>query len=882
MAELLIKQRFAILVVFILLTIQAGFYVQTHLQIDTDTKDLLSAELRWRQLDMLHDRLFPQYNENILMVIEAPSADEAEDAARALYQTLMADSKSPFPELYYPEALPFFRHSGLLFQDLETLDTQFAQIIDAQAALGSLAEDLSLRGLAKLISQALDAESQGYIAPPRTLLRALSASLDGFHRGEKSPLSWAALMRGEDNTATLHRRLIITRIDPDFSSLIPASTAIAYLREQAQRIDLEGNFRAQLRLGGQSILAHEELQSIARTNKLAIALSLSLVTLLLCMSLGRWAAVAAVLTLIVGLILTTAFAIWTLGALNLISIAFAVLYIGLGIDFAIHYALRWQASGGDNGRPLPDQTSCRAIDPVHCIRHTHSAMARPLLLCALTTAAGFFAFVPTDYQGVAELGWIAGCGMFISLLLSLSLLPVLLSLARDRSGRPRHTPPMALVTAVWYRIVHRPWWVLIPATCLCIVAVSQSGTLRFDIDTLNLQDPSNESVQVYETLLSEPRGGPKTLLALHTDRDAARQLVAQFRKLPQVDEVTWLESFIPDGQERKLALIDDMNLLLGDFTTKQFLHPVSDAEDWVALQTLQKRLDARNDSDADWHLLRENLRRSMQRVTTGADTISALREQLLGGLPGRLAELDDALRAQAITEDMLPKSLQARWYSNGHYQIRIHPKAQWNDPDALSDFVIAVSAIHPDITGPALLQYEAGKTVRSAFREALFYALCAITLLLACLLRSLRDSLAVSLTLILGACLCAGCMLMFGMSFNFANIIALPLLLGIGVDSGIHMLHCYREQRHGTARYPFGTQGRGVVISAMTTIFSIACLAFSPHRGMANLGLLLSTGIAIMALCMLCVLPALLAAMDQIHHKILQHRKAVRYDDATK
>lgn len=835
----LIKHRIAVLLFFTGLSVACGFYIQARLGINTDTKDLLDAEMDWRRMDVLHNQLFPQYNETVLLSVEADTADGAEDAAWALYHTLQADTANPFPNLYYPEALTFFRHNRFLFPDLQELESLSGQLVRAQAPLGSLAADPSLRGLGRLLGLTLEA---GELEDGGVLLGALNNSLMGLNTGVTQLLSWSALLDAGASTGT-HRRLIVTWMQPDFSSLLPAREATLFLHQQAEALDLEGRWGARLRLGGEAILAHEELQSVARGNWLAIALSLLLVTVLLRLNLGPGMMLACLLTLLCGLTLTTALATLTLGELNLISVAFAVLYIGLGIDFAIHYTLSWRAGAQqENSEGSLGQTS--------------AAMSRPLLLCALTTACGFFSFIPTDYRGVAELGWIAGCGMFISCALALTLLPVLLSFSARDPDHYRATPDICALP------LRHPRWVLIISAMLATLALSRLGDLTFTADALALQDPNNESVQLYRDLLTDSQNNPHSLLAMSRDRDQARQLAARLRSLPQVQQVIWLEDFIPEAQEEKLAVIADLQLLLGDLSGTGGRAPVPEAEELQALQELQRKLDERPNLSGDWARLRDTLGTTIQAVESGQLGINTVRRTLLQGLDGRLRMLDEALQAGPVSEASLPESLKSRWYNDGYYQLMILPRETLDDSRALGDFVEAVSAIHGEVTGSALLQYQAAAAVQNAFRQAFLYALGAITLLLAVLLRSLRDSLTVLLALLLGSCLCAGVMLLMQMPFNFANIIALPLLLGIGVDSGIHILHCYR-QGAGDQRL-LDARARAVIVSALTTVLSIGSLAFSAHLGTASLGILLALGIVIMAGCMVLVLPALLTFTDAV------------------
>ncbi|MEQ9360711.1 MAG: MMPL family transporter, partial [Rhodospirillales bacterium] len=320
---------------------------------------------------------------------------------------------------------PFLQRNGLLFLDVTELEDLTGRLAEAQPFLASLWGDASLATLFDLLRQGIEQQLDGK-APPVALARVLDLLADvGEKRakGGDAILSWQRLLAGEDDAAA--RRFIVLKPPLDFTSLQPAGKPIAALKNLRRDLKLEGSGPVRLRISGSAALQQDELKSVERGMGLAGVLSFSLVLVLLILGLRSLRMVVAVLmTLILGLIWTAGFAIWALGALNLISVAFAVLFIGLSVDFGIHFALRYRehrARGQGNGAAL---------------EATAAAGGGGLTLCAVAAAIAFYSFLPTDYVGLAELGLIAGSGMFIALAANLTVLPALLTLMPAGAGRP--------------------------------------------------------------------------------------------------------------------------------------------------------------------------------------------------------------------------------------------------------------------------------------------------------------------------------------------------------------------------------------------------------------------------------------------------------------
>ncbi|MFT5350882.1 MAG: hopanoid biosynthesis associated RND transporter like protein HpnN, partial [Gammaproteobacteria bacterium] len=563
-------QRFDLWVVFfsIILAVVALIYTKNNLGMNTDTKDMLSAELRWRQLDLEYEKNFPQYTDNILVVVEAITPDQALDAANLLYRKLL-NEKELFKSVYYPNELSIFKESALLFLDINELQDLADNLATIQPFLGRLTQDQTLRGLFTMLEDAIDAREDGDDIDIELLLTQINDAIDATRQKQPYRVSWHKLMSGEDDNAdTLYREFILLQPNLDYSNLLPATLHMERLRQLSHELDLSDGIGANIRLSGSAALSHEDLLSVTRGTEIAMVLAFTMVSIIMLVGLGSIRLVIVTLiTLVFGLILTAAFATLTVGSLNLISVAFAVLYIGLGVDFAIHYCLRYR------------ELRFEGQDNITAINDSSLNVGSSLFLCASTTAIGFFAFMPTDYDGVAELGWISGGGMFISLIVTLTLLPALLNLLPLSNNLKPVTKNLAKRFAWLYVLpfTHSRQIKLISLAAV-IILLGFITQVRFDYNTLNLQDQSNESVQVFQELLADADTSPWTGIILGNGKADALAIVKKLQQLPLVEKILWLSDFIPEDQDEKLAIIEEMDLLLGDLTSSPQNSNLNDQE----------------------------------------------------------------------------------------------------------------------------------------------------------------------------------------------------------------------------------------------------------------------------------------------------------------
>jgi hopanoid biosynthesis associated RND transporter like protein HpnN len=495
-------------------------------------------------------------------------------------------------------------------------------------------------------------------------------------------------------------------------------------------------------------------------------------------------------------------------------------------------------------------------------------------LCSITTAIGFYAFIPTAFKGVAELGLISGTGMFISLIANLTVLPALLSLMPLNPDMLSAKPSRYGVAAKLLAMPSRHGRVvLVTALVLGLGASLLLPYVTFDSNPMNLRDPSSESVVTFQELLTQGRNSPWTLTVLASNSEDAARFANSLSELKPVDMGLTLEKFVPPDQEEKLTIIEEMGLLLGPELSEMSDRPPPAAKEQIAsLRDFSTILGKylKNTPNAPPSRAASRLRDTLNRFLAGlrtqdtamqVQTLGNLQTSLLGSLPARLDALSTSLQAEEISRDNLPEDLVDQWVSkDNHYRVTVFPRENLSDNEAMHRFVAAVHKVAPNAIGFPVIYLEAGDAVVKAFKQALAMATIAVTILLLLLLRPKSDTLLVLLPLLLAGALTGGASVVVGIPFNFANVIALPLLLGIGVDSGIHMVHRMRAAPPASGVMLETSTARAVLYSSLTTICSFGNLAVSPHRGMASMGVLLTIGIGFTLICTLVVLPALMVS----------------------
>lgn len=838
-----------------LLGLLAAVYVFQNFSIRTDLDSLISADLPFRAAEAQVAHEFLEQADDIAVVIDGDTPELAEQAAAKLADR-MSRRDDLFKRVTRINGGPFFDHEGLLFLPVADVRRAAAALISAQPLLAPLAADPSLRGLLKSVDTGVNGATDdptklaalGY--PINEIGHVLSAVVNN----KPAFLSWRSLFSDRQADANDRRQFIELIPKLDFSQMTPGGAAVAEVRQSVETLQLTPANGVRIRLTGSVPMLDEEFSTLKETSGPIALLAIVCMVGILYMALGSIRLIACVgATLLVGAAITSATGLLLFGRFNLISVAFLPLFIGLGIDFAIQYCVR---AGTER---LRTQNSGAAL------AMAGGSVGRGLVLAATAISVGFFAFVPTHYRGVSELGLIAGLGIVIALSLTLTLLPALISLtglpsAASEQHAGSHFDADKFVLRFRKRI-------LLAALVLAGCALFAATFLRFDFDPMRMRSAKTESVATYLELARTVETTPNTVDVLSPNLESATLLAEKISALPEVAQVVTADSFVPKEQAVKLALIEDARTLL-DPSLNPFdvAAPPNDAD--LVKQIRETELNLRHASGlvADGSKIGLiDLANTLARLAAGsADLRSKAESALLAGFPIALSQVNASLSAQPITLSSLPMELRRQWISRqGHALVQVFPRNQLLTPLVTSAFVHAVQSVAPGVCGVAVDVVESGHTILRAFIDAgLLSAIAIVALLFLALRKVVWVAVAVTPVLLSGLLMFATCVA-FGLDLNLENLIALPLLLGIGVAFNIYFIVA---RRSGTKELLNSSLTRAVVFSGLTTGTSFASLSLSSHPGTASMGMLLLVALFWILVTTLTVLPALLSMLREVDH----------------
>ncbi|MBI3435203.1 MAG: MMPL family transporter [Proteobacteria bacterium] len=831
------RNAWAVIAVSAVLAVVAGVYGARNFRIVSDVNQLISPNLEWRQREIAYREAFPHRGETILVVLDAPTPEAVGAAADRLVARL-SDNPALFPSVQILGGGSFFARNALLFPATQDVARTTAGLARLRPFIGALSADPSVRGVMDALSMGVLGVQAGAtklddLVRPANLL---ADTLDDALAARPAQFSWRVLLNGHAASTAELRRFIVVAPVLDFNALEPGRAATDAIRKATADLKLAADFGARVRLTGPVPIADEEFSTLKEGADVNAIGTLIAVLIILWIALRSARIIAAVmLSLAVGFAITAALGLLMVGALNLISIAFAVLFVGLGVDFGLQFCVRYRAQ-------LHQLRS-----PEIALKSTGARVGGPLALAALATAAGFFSFLPTSYRGVAELGLIAGVGMLIAFVSSVTVLPALLSVFKT-PGEPH--PLGYRWLAPVEKCLERHRYAVVGGTLgLVIIGLPLLYFLRFDFNPLNLRSAQAESVATYLDLRKEPESGGNSAEYLAASIDGAGALARRMAALPEVARVTTPASFVPEAQDEKRALIGAAARALDPvLNPPRRARAPSDAENRRAIAAaadmLRQVVEEQVGPGAD---AGRRLAGLLRRLAADEAARARAAAAIVGPLEFSLDQLRSMLTPQRVTLATLPSVLRSDWVTpDGRVRVEITPKGDPNDNENLRRFATAVKAVEPGIVGGAITIQDAEKTIVRSFIEAGIFALVSIAILLWVTLRRFTDVLLTLVPLLVAGVVTLEICVLIGFPLNFANIIALPLLLGVGVAFKIYYVIAWRS---GKTNLLQSSLTHAVVCSALTTAVAFGSLWLSNHPGTSSMGKL-------MALSLLCTMAA--------------------------
>jgi hopanoid biosynthesis associated RND transporter like protein HpnN len=840
--------RFASLTVLValILAVAAGYYTARHFTINTDINTLISSNLDWRKRDNQFGQAFDR-DRTILAVVEAPTPELTGTAARALAEKLSGD-KTNFESVAQLGSGEFFEKNGLLFLPVAEVGQLTGQFESAAPLIEIMAGDPSIRGLTGALETGLAGVKRGQVKLDSTErpFNLIAQTVENVLKTGSATFSWRELTSDKPLQDSDRRAFIELKPILDFNALEPGKAATDAIRQAARDLNFAGEYGARVRLTGPVPIANEEFATVqdgAVRNGIGTVI---VVLVILWMALHSPKIIFAVfVNLFIGLAITTAAGLMMVGSLNLLSIAFAVLFVGLGVDFGIQYSVRYRSE------------RFKSNDLTAALVQAAERSAVPLSLAAMATAAGFLSFLPTDYKGISELGEIAGVGMLVAFTTSITVLPALLKLLNP----PGEMEPVGYAfLAPVDRFLEDHRVVIIVGTILVAVAgLPLLYFLRFDFNPINLRSPKVESIATFLDLRKDPNTGANAINVMTNSDEDARKIQARLEKVPEVLRVMSLDSFVPEDQPAKLKLIAQGAKVLNPALNPDSIDdPPSDAENVESLKGSAESLrKAAGDARGPGAVASRRLADALAKL---ADSSQATRDKtqaiFVNPLKVILDQLKNSLQAAPVSLKTLPPDLVSQWKTkDGLQRVEALPRGDPNDNDTLRKFAAAVLEAEPTAIGGPVSILKSGDTVVKAFIHAGITALLVIGFLLWLTLRRITDVLLTLVPLLVAGAVTLEICVLIGMPLNFANIVALPLLLGVGVAFKIYYVTAWRSGRTNLLQ---SSLTRAIFFSALTTATAFGSLWLSSHPGTASMGKLLALSLVTTLAAVLLFQPALM------------------------
>ena len=854
----------------ILLTIQG-------LTFRTSRLDLLNPNSGYNQRWLAYLEEFGE-DDDAVVVIEGDEPRRVAEVMDKLADLLEAEPRH-FDLVWRGRDLSSLRGKALHYlplEQLEALDRRLAALAPAVqghwSGLDALTRLRAANERLEAVATNPDRARRQIGAPEQaiTQLRSLAGQLSDVLRGvaDERP-AWEGLeviaAAGDQFDSRRHTTddgrlgMVLLRLQRSEGGFSRGTRAVDRLREILEEVEHREQ-GVTLGVTGLPVLENDEMR--ASQNDMARASLISLIGVAGLFIAGFGVVrhpLMTVLTLLLAMAWSFGYVTLAIGHLNILSVSFGVILIGLGIDFGIHYVARYQQLRATISGASPHGDTGSVCDTRAALLETAGSVGPGIVTGGLTTALAFCTAALTDFTGVAELGLIAGGGIVFCVIAALTVLPALIYLT-DR-GRPSETQPSPLpVGKLCWPLTQRPRLVLVITLSLSAVVAIGLAQLRFDHNLLNLQPRRLESVQLERRLLQRTDRSVWYALSMCGSREELLRRKAAFEKLASVRETEQIASLIPPPDARRSQCIQRLGSRLKSFSPKLLssevpLLPVPPVDAIMSQLSRADRLLSRFADPPRGIVAREAANVSSNEMLA---RLSRFQQRWATELLDHLRRLSEIADPEPPRHEDLPTTLVSRFVGkSGRHLLKVYARGNIWDIDALEQFVADVESVDPSVTGHPVQTFYASRQMQRSYLHAAVYALLAVAIVLMLDFGSVRCTLLAMLPLAVGTVQMFGVLGLLGIPLNPANMIALPLILGIGIDDGVHVIHDYLRQR---GRYRLsGSTAAAILLTSATTMVGFGSMMFARHQGLQSLGQVLTIGVFCCLLASLVVLPTLLS-----------------------
>lgn len=860
----------------VILSVLCVWYTVARLEFTTNRSDLVGADKKYHRDFQNFQKEF-HASEEMVAVVESGDFSKNRRFVERLGARMAAETNL-FVDVIYNNDVKMLGNKALLFFPEEDLKALYQTLRDYAPFIRSFAKATNINELFRLVNQQFrtakreeNPENESLVKALPALERIVREANDSLERPGQatSPGLYALFNAGHE----VEKQIYIT-FDNGRMYLVSAraaspavqNDAVRRLRELVREIQDEVP-GVNAEITGQPVLEFDEMVQSQRDTTLATVVSLILVALIFIYGYSETGRpIKATLCLIVGLAYTMGFTTLVVGHLNILTITFVPMLIGLAIDFGVHLITRYEEELR-NGR-----TEREAIEKAVVFT------GLGIFTGCFTTAGAFLAMGLTDFRGIQEMGIISGGGLLLCLVPMMTLLPVLLLRGRQNvldHGLPHEVEKRARIERLW---LERPMLVGAVTLALCGVALARFDRVHFDYNLLNMQTRGLPAVVFERKLISSAEKSALFCMMVAPSLEEAARLEARVTNLSSVASVQSMTRFLVEDQTEKLSLIGEVKKQVapisfgapdsGRVNVPEFSRTLYSLQGYLGLAADEVAREDNPELLRQLRSLRDSIdpfrKRMLADPEQAAIRLADFQRALFGDIHSTFTALRDQDDRDRLRASDLPPALRHRFISKSgnKYLIQVYPKEDVWQRSHQEEFVRQLRTVDPDVTGPPVQLLEYTTLLKESYQTAAWYALGAISLLIFVQFRSLTCVVLSLLPVAVGMIWMVGFMGWFNIPFNPANIMTLPLVIGIGVTNGIHILNRFAEEQNPSILAK--STGKAVLVSALTTIVGFGSLVLAKHQGIASLGAIMAVGTATCMIAALTFLPAVLNFL--IHH----------------
>lgn len=846
------------IIVGCLLAVVATGMAQSRLKFHTSRSDLLDPDCEYNRRWLGYTGQFGE-QEDVVVVVQGENPEALMPVIEEVAGQLLRKPEC-FRSVFYKLDPARLQSKGLYYLEREQLRAIETFLARADPVIRGEWSTLDLGGqLTRLCGQlergdtrALQGLAENAHAGQSQALAMLSAAL-GQAGGYRSPwpempapamqnmdMPTGYLLTGGNQVGIVLLRLVKGK-DGNFAEY---AKSLAELRKIVSQVKVH-HPETSIGLTGLPVLENDEMESSAKSMTQAGILSFLGVAVLYVAGFGCFRhPTMAVIALMLPMAWSFGYITLAVGHLNILSSAFGTIVIGLGSDFAVYHVAHYLRL---REQSLPTRAA---------LLETARSAGPSITTGALSTALAFFVIGLTGFPGVAELGIVAGGGILLCWIAAMTVLPAMVQWIDSKWPLRRVPPPLDL--NIWLRpLLERPRLLVVPfllGSALLAVGICR---LRYDHNLLNLQAVGLESVELERDLLQQNNMNASFAVSIAATREELVARKERFLALPLVDEVREIVTYLPEDTSSKRSIIERIERRLANLPSGVPSIPVVPPADLnFALTRLQQFLAAGGRTAEVQQLgqlrsLVGNLPEQEYRRR-----LSAFQQAMAADLLGRLHTVRASANPEPPRWTDLPDGLVSRFVGrNGSYLMQVYSKADIWDMESMEDFIQQVRSVDADATGNPMQVYESSRQMKRSYEQAAWYALVMVLITVYLDFRSVRATLLALVPLALAMLQVFGLMGMLDIPLNPANMIVLPLILGVGVDIGVHVVHDH--QREPAPYRMSGSTTTAIIVNTLMNMVGFGSLMIASHRGVASLGQVLTLGMTCNLLSGL-VMPSLL------------------------